>query len=111
MERKQRAFQIMERDTVATALEDIVPGTVDIFGESPTSRIVAVTEIPKGHKISLKNIEKEEDIIKYGVRIARASQAIKAGEWLHLHNIHSVYDQRSSHLDVVTGAPKDTRYE
>ena len=44
-------------------------------------------------------------------RIARATKDIRAGEWVHLHNIRSVYDERSSHLDVMTGAPKDTRYE
>ena len=36
---------------------------------------------------------------------------IPAGSWVHLHVMRSVYDQRSSHLDVRTGAPKDTKYE
>ena len=59
----------------------------------------------------IQNIRAGEDVIKYGVRIARATKDIRAGEWVHLHNIRSVYDERSSHLDAMTGAPKDTRYE
>ena len=43
--------------------------------------------------------------------IGRATTDIPAGSWVHLHVMCSVYDQRSSHLDVRTGAPKDTKYE
>ncbi|GLC78967.1 UxaA family hydrolase [Lacrimispora brassicae] len=111
MEKEQKAFQIVETDNVATALEDILPGIVSLLGDTPMGEIPAVTDVPKGHKISLKDIKAGEDIKKYGIRIGKATQAIKAGEWVHLHNIHSVYDQRSSHLDVLTGAPKDTKYE
>ena len=46
-----------------------------------------------------------------GVVIGRATADIPAGSWVHLHVMRSVYDQRSSHLDVRTGAPKDTKYE
>lgn len=111
MENKQRAFQIEETDNVATALDTIAPGIVALIGDSLLETVDAVSEIPKGHKIALMDIKAGEDVTKYGVRIGRAVKDIKAGEWVHLHNIHSVYDQRSSHLDAVTGAPKDTRYE
>jgi hypothetical protein len=30
---------------------------------------------------------------------------------VHLHVMRSLYDERSSHLDINTGAPKDTKYE
>lgn len=46
-----------------------------------------------------------EDVIKYGVRIARATKD-RAGMVHLLHNIRSVYDERSSHLDVMTGRPE-----
>lgn len=111
MVKEQKAFQIVETDNVATALEDILPGIVSLLGDASMGKITAVTDVPKGHKISLKDMEAGEDIKKYGIRIGKATQAIKAGEWVHLRNIHSVYDERSSHLDVLTGAPKDTKYE
>lgn len=111
MEIMQRAFQIEQKDNVATALEELIPGALRLLGDGCMREAEAVQKISKGHKIALQNIRAGEDVIKYGVRIARASKDIRAGEWVHLHNIRSVYDERSSHLDVMTGAPKDTRYE
>ena len=35
----------------------------------------------------------------------------RQGAWVHLHVMRSLYDERSSHLDINTGAPKDTKYE
>lgn len=40
-----------------------------------------------GHKIALCNIEKGQDIIKYGYPIGVASQNIEKGEWVHSHNM------------------------
>ncbi|MDF2888395.1 MAG: hydrolase [Lacrimispora sp.] len=105
------AFQIHTDDNVATALEPIKPGKVRLRGERLKDEEAALEEIPPGHKISLCTIQPGEDIIKYGVVIGRATEVIREGSWVHLHNIRSVYDERSSHLDVFTGAPKDTRYE
>lgn len=111
MNEKQRAFVIDTRDNVATALTPIVPGTITLLGESPLHSVPAVTEVPKGHKIALRDIQKDELITKYGVTIGRSIADIPAGSWVHLHNICSIYDERSSHLDINTGAPKDTIYE
>lgn len=105
------AFQIDYSDNVATALEAIKTGSVTLRGDAGEPSIEAVTEVPAGHKIALRDIAPGEDIIKYGVVIGRATETVKKGSWVHLHNIRSVYDERSSHLDAVTGAPKDTRYE
>lgn len=105
------AFQIDFSDNVATALEPLHPGTVVIRGDAPETVVEAVTEVPAGHKIAVRDIAAQDDIIKYGVVIGRATEAIPKGSWVHLHNIRSIYDERSSHLDAVTGAPKDTRYE
>ena len=108
---KQTAFVIEQADSVATALEAIEPGKVQLLGDSLIPEITAVTEIPKGHKIALRDISSDENIIKYGIPIGRATTDIPAGSWVHLHVMRSNYDERSSHLDVRTGAPKDTKYE
>lgn len=108
---EQHAFQIHGKDNVATALEDIIPGAVLLLGDTKTPCVEAADDIARGHKIALRDIGPDEDIIKYGVRIGRATEWIPAGSWVHLHNIHSVYDERSSHLDAVTGAPGDIKYE
>ena len=60
-----------------------------LLGDGCRTEAEAVQKIPKGHKIALQNIRAGEDVIKYGVRIARASKDIRAGEWVHLHNIRS----------------------
>jgi altronate dehydratase len=111
MEERQTAFQINLDDNVATALTPLAKGAVTILGDAITPEVNAVEEVPVGHKIALRDIAEGEDITKYGVRIGRATTQIAAGSWVHLHVMRSVYDERSSHLDVKTGAPKDTRYE
>ena len=105
MDEKQNAFQINREDNVATALTPLVPGPVELRGDACAPEVEAATEVPMGHKIALRDIRNGEDIVKYGVVIGRA------GSWVPLHVMRSVYDQRSSHLDVRTGAPKDTKYE
>lgn len=111
MDEKQNAFQINLEDNVATALTPLVPGPVELRGDAVSPAIQATTDVPVGHKIALRDIKNGEDIVKYGVVIGRATTDIPAGSWVHLHVMRSIYDERSSHLDVKTGAPKDTKYE
>ncbi|MCI8423563.1 MAG: UxaA family hydrolase [Lawsonibacter sp.] len=111
MEEKQTAFQIALEDNVATALTPLKPGPVTLLGDAVVPVVQASAEVPLGHKIALRDIRAGEDILKYGVVIGRATADVPAGSWVHLHVMGSVYDQRSSHLDVNTGAPKDTQYE
>lgn len=111
MEEGRAAFQIDERDNVATALKKLEPGAAKLLGDSQEQEIQVKEEIPAGHKVALRDIAAGENIVKYGVVIGRATKDIPKGTWVHLHVMCSIYDQRSSHLDVHTGAPKDTRYE
>ena len=46
-------------------------------------------DIPVGHKRALKDIPEGEQVIKYGHPIGRAKCNIKAGEWVHSHNLRS----------------------
>ncbi len=111
MSETRTAFVIAQQDNVATALEALEPGEVTLLGEAPSSRIVVSEPIPKGHKLSLRSIREGENIIKYGIPIGHATRTIDQGRWVHLHVMQSNYDERSSHLDINTGAPKDTKYE
>ena len=110
--KQKTVFQIDLRDQVATALEEIGCGeTALITGDHTQESITAADRIPMGHKIALQDIRKGDDILKYGIVIGRATCDIPKGSWVHIHNIRSLYDERSGHLDVMTGAPKDTKYE
>ncbi|WP_414714864.1 UxaA family hydrolase [Sporomusa sp.] len=41
----------------------------------------------RGHKVALTDIRAGEHIIKYGFPIGHATSDIKAGDWVHTHNI------------------------
>jgi altronate dehydratase small subunit len=108
----QTVYCIDAKDNTATAMAEIPAGmTVPVIGESGLKQITSITEIPQGHKIALCDIPAESDIIKYGTVIGHSTRPIRKGEWVHLQNMASNYDERSSHLDIHTGAPLDTKYE
>ena len=108
----ERVFQVNLKDNVATALEEIESGmTVPVIGDARIHEIHVLDPIPKGHKVAVSDIKKDENIVKYGIVIGRATKDIKKGTWVHLNAMRSNYDERSSHLDPKTGAPLDTKYQ
>jgi altronate dehydratase small subunit len=102
-----RAFQIQPQDTVATMIDDAPEGAVEIAG-AVRQKIRATESITRGHKLALRDIATSEAVIKFGVRIGHATQPIKQGAWVHLHNLASDLDERSGTLDLHSGAPTDT---
>lgn len=104
-----RCFRINAQDNVATMLDDGA-GIVDVLGQSQ-QRIELSEQIALGHKVALSDIRAGDPIVKFGVAIGRATRDISAGQWVHLHNCSSNFDERSQTLDVHSGATTDTRYE
>jgi len=104
-----RCFQVNAQDNVATMLEDGAE-YVEVLGQNP-QRIELVETIALGHKVALQDIRAGELVVKFGVAIGRAARDIRAGQWVHLHNCSSNFDERSQTLDVHSGATTDTRYE
>jgi D-threo-aldose 1-dehydrogenase len=51
----------------------------------------ALDDIEVGHKLARRPIAPGETILKYGAPIGSATQAIAAGEWVHVHNMKSDY--------------------
>ena len=78
-----RVIQIAPEDNVAVALCPITAGEVIQIGEQAAVKVLE--DVPQGHKIALKEIKKEENIIKYGFAIGHATAEIKAGSWVHTH--------------------------
>jgi altronate dehydratase small subunit len=103
-------FQIDKADNVATLLQDAEPGAVLVRGESEIREIHLVQPIKIGHKVALRTIPAGTPIVKYGITIGEATRPITAGEWVHLHNCRSLYDAKSSKLDVETGSREETPY-
>ena len=100
------AFRIQPGDNVATLLED-ASGVVQVRGTDP-EEVLLLEPIQRGHKVALRDIAANEAVIKFGVRIGHATQAIRRGAWVHLHNLASDLDERSGTLDLHSGAPTDT---
>jgi hypothetical protein len=107
---QMRCFQVNPADNVATALDDLAPGEVQVLGGTAGTVVVAAEEIMLGHKIALRRMGEGEAIVKFGVPIGIATAVVEPGAWVHLHNCRSKVDERSSHLDLKTGAALDTAY-
>ncbi|MBO4981407.1 MAG: altronate dehydratase [Lachnospiraceae bacterium] len=84
----QDFLKINENDNVVVALNTIPAGT-EIAVETPegTKNVTSLEEIPAGHKMAVCDIPEGGEVIKYGYRIGNAKEAIKAGNWIHTHNV------------------------
>ena len=47
----------------------------------------ALADIPVGHKVALVALKEGDAVIKYGESIGAASVGIRAGDWVHTHNL------------------------
>ncbi|MBR3098893.1 MAG: altronate dehydratase [Clostridia bacterium] len=79
-----QAIQIHPEDNVAVALQTVAKGeTVQAGGVS----VRAAEEIPRGHKIALRDIPAGSEVIKYGFPIGKTTADVPAGAWVHTHNM------------------------
>ncbi|MFC1899828.1 UxaA family hydrolase [Chloroflexota bacterium] len=90
-------------DNVATSLADVKSGAdVQIRIGKDVSKIKALESIPFGFKIAVTDITKGSDINKYGELIGIASEDIKQGQLVHVHNIQGTRGRG----DLVKGDSK-----
>lgn len=54
-------------------------------------KIILLQAMELGHKIARQCLSGGDKIIKYGVSIGSARQAVRPGEHVHLHNMRSDY--------------------
>jgi len=81
------AIRLSPEDNVATLLRAVAKGDKVRVG---TTEIEAGEAIALCHKIALIDIEPGDRIVKYGDPIGEATQAIKAGAHVHVHNLRSL---------------------
>lgn len=78
-------------DSVGTVVVEGVKKGAKLSGwimeQDKMTALTTRSEIPIGHKIALKDLKKDDTVIKYGVDIGRVVAPIKAGEHLHVHNV------------------------
>ena len=61
--------------------ESVVAGGKELFS--------ALEAIPASHKVAIRDIEKDDAIIKYGEPVAVSTRKILKGQWVHTHNLES----------------------
>ena len=100
-----KVIKIHPNDNVVVAIEPMKAGEVfELAEESSQSGccdervtteatkpkcITALSDIPAGHKIAVKPIALNENIIKYGFPIGHAKEPIIVGSHVHSHNVKS----------------------
>ena len=76
----KKSIIINPLDNVAVALCDLKAGETE-------QGVTLQEDVKKGHKFALRGIANGENIIKYGVPIAHATEDIAVGKWVHTHNV------------------------
>ncbi len=97
----ENLLMMHEKDNVAICLKDAVANeSVVVEKKSNQSKynITLINDIPFAHKVALNDVVKGELIIKYGEIIGRATQNIKTGEWVHIHNVESTRARGDQHV-------------
>lgn len=77
----KRILKINDADNVAVVLADGVKAGEVFEG------VTLLADVPRGHKFALTPIAQGECVIKYGYPIGHATSPIRAGEWIHSHNL------------------------
>jgi altronate hydrolase len=78
---------IHSRDNIGVAVKAIAFGEPAVAGGKEL--FSTLEEIPASHKVAIRNIEKDEEIIKYGEPVAVSTRKILKGQWVHTHNLES----------------------
>ena len=58
-----------------------------VMEDDSTLKFKAISDIPIGHKIALRDFAPGDTVMKYGVDIGKVVAPIKKGEHLHVHNV------------------------
>lgn len=81
------AVRVHPDDNVAVALRDLEPGQ---RLELQDCEVTAIEAIPNGHKVALVDVGPGSIVRKFGCPIGRATQAIAAGQYVHVHNVETL---------------------
>lgn len=85
-------LKVNELDNVATVFANGIQTGDTVIVRDKKGReevLTALNDIPYGHKIAVKPIQKGEPIMKYGEKLGLASGDIATGEHVHVHNLES----------------------
>ena len=75
-----RSIRLSPDDNIVVAVDQIAQGV-------KAAGVTARERIPRGHKMAVMAIAKDEPVRKFGQIIGFASKDIVPGDWLHEHNV------------------------
>ena len=81
----QNFIKIHENDNVVVALNTISAGTTITLEGDKT--VTSNMEIPAGHKMAITDMAEGVQVIKYGYPIGFTKEAVRCGDWIHVHNL------------------------
>ncbi len=94
----KHAKMIDASDNVITLLSKCERGDeVVVRFQGEESRYLCNQDVPFGHKIAIRDINAGEQVFKYGRPIGSATVEIKAGDWVHVHNVKDEYKCLDKH--------------
>ena len=80
-----------KKDTVGVIVVEGIKAGQELTGwvmeDDSTIKVKALSDIPIGHKIALRDYKPGDTVIKYGIDIGKVVQPIRKGEHLHVHNV------------------------
>ncbi len=87
---KNNAIIANAKDNVATLVQELKCGeSLKIKDYNKGDNIKIIKDTPCFHKVALVDIQKGEEVIKYGEVIGAALGVIKKGDYVHVHNVES----------------------
>ena len=84
LELTEVALVLRPDDDVAITTRDLPAGT---RLRTPTAVLVLGGDVPRSHKLALRDVPEGEPVHKYGQSIGRATVDIQAGDHVHAHNL------------------------
>lgn len=88
-----RTLVLNDNDNIAVAVNRVPKGSQTKEG------VVAIDDVPRGHKFATRAISSGSPVIKFGQIIGFATTDIQPGQWVHEHNVA----MGELHLDYAIG--------
>ncbi|MEM1484103.1 galactarate dehydratase [Oscillospiraceae bacterium PP1C4] len=94
-------IKVDERDNVAITVDTVAAGTYVM------DDVLAMQEIPQGHKIALCDIPCDGEIIRYGVVLGYAIAPIAKGCWINESMLRLPVSPQLDHMEYATNIVTD----
>ncbi|WP_370514076.1 UxaA family hydrolase [Cellulomonas sp. JZ18] len=81
------ALLLAADDDVAVTTRDVAAGTSLALPSAPDAPVTVPTDVPRGHKVAVRDLPVGARVHKYGQVIGRTTAPVRAGEHVHAHNL------------------------